>query len=179
MSAGTMMTGRSILRRSIMPTMLASFTAGTCLLMAAPQAALASAAVMPTPVASGPIVASHHTTKCVDDLGDSSKNDTPIVVSGCNGSAEQGWAVESDGTLQVNGKCMDIFRDEKFNKAPVELWTCTGGANQQWQAVNGTLVNPVSGKCLDVPRFNFTNGTKLEIYTCNHGQNQQWVLPTP
>ena len=99
------------------------------------------------------------------------------MISDCNGSAEQDWAIEPDGTIQINGKCMDIYRDRKTNKAPVELWTCTGGANQQWHAVNGTLVNPVSGKCLDDPRFNVTDGTRLEIYTCNGGRNQQWKLP--
>ena len=100
-----------------------------------------------------------------------------MVISDCNGSQEQNWTVEADGTLQVNGKCMDIFRDQKVNKAKVELWTCTGGANQQWAAVSGTLVNTISGKCLDIPRFNTTNGTQLEIYTCNGGLNQRWVLP--
>ena len=62
-----------------------------------------------------------------------SSNDTPIVISDCNGSAEQVWIVEPGGTLQANGKCMDIYRDEKTSKAPVELWTCNGGLNQQWQ----------------------------------------------
>jgi hypothetical protein len=95
----------------------------------------------------------------------------------CNGSAEQTWAIEPDGTIQVQGKCVDIYRDEKTSKAPVELWTCTGGSNQQWEALNGTLVNPASQKCLDDPRFNTTNGTQLEIYTCNGGLNQQWELP--
>jgi len=125
----------------------------------------------------GPIVAGVLTTKCVSDSGDSSANDTPVVMGDCNSSAGQNWTVETDGTIQTNGKCMDIYRDSKANKAPVELWDCTGGGNQQWQASNGTLVNPVSGKCLDDPRFNATDGIQLEIYTCNGGSNQQWQLP--
>ncbi len=177
MSPWTMTTGPSMLRSRVIPAVLASLATGTCLLAAAAPQALAAAPVMAAPVATGPIVSGYHKTKCVDDLGDSTINDTPIVISDCNGSAEQAWAVQSDGTLQINGKCMDIYRDEKTNKAPVELWTCTGGANQQWQAVNGTLVNPISGKCLDDPRFNTANGTKLFIYTCNGGLNQQWKLP--
>ena len=177
MSAWTTMTGRAILQRRAIPAVLASVAAGTCLLAAAPQAAFAAAAITAAPVASGPIVSGYHKTKCVDDSGDSTSNDTPIVISDCNGSAEQTWTVPGDGSLQVNGKCLDIYRDEKFNKAPVELWTCTGGANQQWQAVNGTLVNPASGKCLDDPRYNTADGTRLVIYTCNGGLNQQWELP--
>ena len=137
----------------------------------------ASAAATVTPGAPGPIVSGDSPAKCVDDAGDSSANDTPVVIGDCNGSAGQDWSIETGGTIQINGKCMDIYRDEKSNKAPVELWTCNGGANQQWQPSNGTLVNPVSGKCLDDPRFNTTDGTQLEIYTSNGGANQQWKLP--
>jgi alpha-tubulin suppressor-like RCC1 family protein len=126
---------------------------------------------------SGPIVSGTQPTKCIDDNGDSSLNDTKAVMWDCNGSAEQSWTVEGDGSIQINHKCIDVYRDEKTNMAPVELWTCTGGANQQWKAVNGTLVNPVSGKCLDDPMFNVADGTQLEIYTCDGGADQQWKLP--
>ena len=126
----------------------------------------------------GPIVSGYRATKCADGKGGSAKNDTPVVMWDCNGSAEQDWAIEPDGTIQAaNGKCLDIYREQKTNNAPVELWTCTGRANQQWKPVNGTLVNPASGKCLDDPRFNTANGTQLGIYTCNGGANQQWKLP--
>ena len=139
----------------------------------APATVTPQAATAPT----GPIVSGYRQAKCIDDRGDSARNDNPVVMWTCNGSPEQSWAIKPDGTIQINGKCMDIYRDRKTNKAPVELFTCTGGANQQWKAHNGALVNPVSGKCLDDPRFNVTNGTQLEIYTCNGGRNQQWKLP--
>lgn len=139
MPAWTMITGQAIFRRWAIPALLAPVAAGTCLL-AAPQAALAAAATA-IPVASGPIVSGYHNTKCVDDLGDATSNDTPIVISDCNGSAEQTWTLQSHGTLQANGKCMDIYRDEKVNKAGGALdlhrrrrviYTCNGGRNQQW-----------------------------------------------
>ena len=184
MSAGTKITGHAIVLR-IAGGALISLIAGVGSLVAASQPALASqgasmvtAVGLPAvPSAAGPIVSGYHTTACIDDLGDSSVNDTPVVMWGCNGSAEQYWTVETDGTIQVNGKCIDIYRDQKANRTKVELWTCTGGANQQWQAVSGTLVNPISGKCLDDPRFNTADGTQLELYTCNGGRNQQWELP--
>ena len=137
------------------------------------------ATVTPEPAGgtTGPIVSGYRKTKCIDDLKDSSANDTPVVIGDCNGSPEQNWTITTGGTIQTHGKCMDIYRDRKTNKAPVELWTCTGGANQQWQPRNGALVNPVSGKCLDDPRFSTTDGTQLEIYTCNGGANQRWRLP--
>jgi hypothetical protein len=171
------MTGRAVLRKWSMPAVLFMLIAGASALVPA-QAALATVHLTATPVATGAIVSGDKSTKCVDDLGNATANDTPIVISDCNGSAEQTWTIESDGTLQINGKCMDIYRDEKKNKAPVEMWTCTGGANQQWAQDGGTLVNPISGKCLDDPRWNTTNGTQLRLYTCNGGLNQQWVLPS-
>jgi Ricin-type beta-trefoil lectin domain len=160
-----------------MPAVLIMLTAGVGTLVPA-QAALASVRAMATPTATGAIVSGDKSTKCVDDLGNATKNDTPIVIWDCNGSPEQAWTVESDGTLQVDGKCLDIYRDEKTSKAQVELWTCTGGANQQWEPASGTLVNPISGKCLDDPRWNTTNGTHLELYKCGGGLNQQWQLPS-
>jgi DNA-binding beta-propeller fold protein YncE len=90
-------------------------------------------AISPAGPVSGPIVSGYRADKCVADSGDSTANDTPVIIASCDGSPGQDWTVTSSGTLQVNGKCLDIYRDEKTNKAPVELWTCTGGANQQWK----------------------------------------------
>lgn len=177
MSTGTMTAGRALLRRLALPAVLVSMTVGAGSLMLAPQAGLASTRAVVTLPATGPIVSGYHRNKCIDDLGDSMKRNTPVVMWDCNGTPEQNWTIETDGTIQVNGQCLDVYRYRTANKTPVEIWTCHGGSNQQWKAVNGTLVNPRSGKCLDDPRFNSTNGTKLEIYKCNSGRNQQWVLP--
>ena len=115
------------------------------------------------------IVSGDHKPKCAEDPGNATANDTPVVISDCNGSAGQVWIVEPGGTLQVNGKCMDIYRDEKTSKAPVELWTCTGDANQQWKATNGTLVNPASGKCLDDPGFSIAEHPSRHRLVCLGG----------
>jgi hypothetical protein len=149
--------------------------AAPILLAILPQAAYAQASdTTPT----GPIVSGIRATKCADDLGDSAKNDTPVVISDCNGSPEQDWTVSADGTLQLNGKCMDIFRNDRANGTKVELFTCNGGKNQQWNADSGQLVNPASGKCLDDPKWSTANGTQLIIYTCTGKRNQQWQLPS-
>jgi Ricin-type beta-trefoil lectin domain len=131
----------------------------------------------------GPIVSGYRGNTCLDDAGDSNANDTPVVMWRCNGSAQQSWTIESDGTIQINGRCLDVYRYERANNTPVELWTCHGSANQQWQVVTGghlmnpELVNPYTGKCLDDPRFNTDDGVRVKIYTCNGGVNQQWKLP--
>jgi O-glycosyl hydrolase len=135
-----------------------------------------------TPVGSatptGPIIAGDDTTECVDVNGGSSANGTKVQMWDCNGSASsQGWTMESNGTVGINGSCLDITGGSTANGALLEEWTCNGGGNQQWLAVNGELVNPASGKCLDDPGFNTTQGTQLDLWTCNGGSNQQWSVP--
>jgi alpha-tubulin suppressor-like RCC1 family protein len=125
----------------------------------------------------GAIVAGDDKAKCVDDMGDSAVNLTVIAMGDCNGSPEQDWAIEANGTIQINGKCMDIKRDSKLNGGLVELYACNGGANQQWLPRAGTLVNPVSGKCLNDPAGIVTDGTQLNIWTCSTISSQQWQLP--
>ena len=137
----------------------------------------ASAAVRVTPGAPGPIISGSDAAKCVDDSGDATANGTKIVISDCNGSAEQNWAVQSDGTIRIHAACLGVHGGGQANKTVVELWSCTQGASQRWQPRSGTLVNPVSGKCLTDPRSDVTNGTQLEIYTCNGGRDQNWDLP--
>jgi DNA-binding beta-propeller fold protein YncE len=128
-------------------------------------------------VRTGPIVSGDRTGKCAEGRDDSAANDTPVVISDCDGSPGQNWTVQPDGTIQLNGKCLDVYRQEKTSKARVELWTCTGHANQQWQPSDGTLINPASGKCLDDPGYRTASGTQLDIYACNGGLNQQWKVP--
>jgi hypothetical protein len=171
MPTWTVTARRAISLRRARPVALLSLAAGLAMLGAAP-----SAMADTTPISTGPIVSVYH-AKCVDDLGDSADNGTPVVISDCNGSAEQDWAVEADGTIQLNGKCLDVFRQWKANKTVVELWTCNGGANQQWTAAGDTLVSVQSGKCMDDPQYNTTDGTQLIIYTCSGGRNQEFALP--
>ncbi len=153
-------------------TVVAHTTAGN-------SGASAPVTVTPEPpgTLAGPILSGYRKTACVDDSGNSSANGTKIVMWGCDGSAQQTWAIWTDRTIRINGKCLDIYRYKSANRTPVELWACTGGTNQLWQARNGSLVNPASGKCLDDPRFNTSAGTQVQIYACNGGRNQKWQLP--
>jgi Glycosyl hydrolase family 59/Ricin-type beta-trefoil lectin domain len=126
----------------------------------------------------GPIIAGVDTAECVDANAGSSAPGTKVQLWDCNGSANsQGWTMESNGTVGINGQCLDITSGTYANGTLIEEWTCDGGANQQWIAVNGELVNPASGLCLDDPGFNTTEGTQLDLWTCNGGANQQWSVP--
>jgi hypothetical protein len=164
-------TGRTVLLAALLSPL------GMGLLATQAQAAVTPAPAIVTPAGPGPIISGQNTSKCVEDLGDSVRNNTPIVVSDCNGSPEQQWTIETDGTIQLNGKCLDVYRESKTNKAMIVLYTCHGSSNQQWQVDGDTLVNPVSRKCLDDPAYHVINGTQLQLFTCNGGRNQQWGLP--
>jgi hypothetical protein len=126
----------------------------------------------------GPIVAGVDTAECVDVNGGSATAGTKVQMWDCDSSpSSQGWTMESNGTVGINGQCLDITGAGTANGALIEEWTCNGGGNQQWIAVNGELVNPASGKCLDDPGFNTAEGTQLDLWTCNGGSNQQWSVP--
>jgi Glycosyl hydrolase family 59/Ricin-type beta-trefoil lectin domain/Galactocerebrosidase, C-terminal lectin domain len=126
----------------------------------------------------GEVIAGDDTAECMDDNAGSSAPGTKVQMWDCNDSAtSQRWAMESNGTIGINGQCLDVTGASDANGTLIEEWTCNGGANQQWIAVNGELVNPASGSCLDDPAFNTTEGTQLDLWTCNGGANQQWSVP--
>jgi hypothetical protein len=182
MTVGIMTAGRAVLRKSIMPAALLSFTG--LMLLGAPAASIAATGSSMTLPVSGQIKSGYHSTICVENLDGSTALDNPIVLAPCNaGQSDQDWTLNSDGTIQVDGGCLDVYRYGTANKTKVEYWTCHGTVNQQWEIVtrptlaNPELMNPYSGKCLDDPRYDTATGTQLEIYTCNGGLNQQWVLP--
>jgi alpha-tubulin suppressor-like RCC1 family protein len=134
--------------------------------------------VTPGPLTgTGPVTSGANPAKCIDDSHDSAANDTPVVIEDCNGTAEQNWAVDANGTLQINGKCLDLYHAKGLDGTPVELWTCTGHGNQNWPSASGALKNPYSGKCLDDPSGGTADGTQLDIATCDGAAHQQWKLP--
>jgi Ricin-type beta-trefoil lectin domain len=123
---------------------------------------------------------------CADDYGNASTSGNKIQIWACLGDAAQNWTIESDGTVQINGKCLDVTGGVNANGTKIQLWACLNGdANQQWQPEpNGELVNPETGRCLDnydVASTNYgtDNGTQLDIWSCNGNPNQQWALPYP
>jgi hypothetical protein len=125
----------------------------------------------------GPIVSEDHTSDCVDDNAGSSTDGTIVQIWACNGGSNQNWTVETNGTIEINGKCLDIANNSTADGALIDLWDCNGGGNQQWEAEGSTIVNPQSGKCLDDPAGSSTEGTQLDLWTCNGGANQNWELP--
>ncbi len=66
-------------------------------------------------------------------------NGTKVQLYGCNGGANQKWAVNPNGTITgtQSGLCLDVTGGDQpagnVNGTPLELWSCNGGANQQWR----------------------------------------------
>jgi arabinan endo-1,5-alpha-L-arabinosidase len=143
---------------------------------AAPVSSKSGHAVPLAGTTSGPIVAGVDSAECVDDYQNATVNGTVVDLWDCTGGANQDWTVESDGTIQVNGKCLDVTGAATANGTLIDLWACTGNANQQWTVESGTLVNPSSGKCLDDPASSTTEGTQLDLWACNGGSNQKWTI---
>src|ERR1700728_3701743 len=72
----------------------------------------------------GPIVAGVDTAECVDVNGGSSTPGTKVQMWDCYGSASsQGWTMESNGTVGINGQCLDVTGASTANVALIEEWT--------------------------------------------------------
>lgn len=116
--------------------------------------------------------------KCLDDSGNGSADQNPVVLWTCNGSAEQNWTTGSDGTVQINGKCLGVQGGGTANGTKAVLLTCDGSAAQQWRPkTGGQLVNAHAARCLDDPGFSTTNGKQLDIWDCAGSSNEQWTPP--
>jgi hypothetical protein len=126
---------------------------------------------------------------CMDDTGDASTSGTKIQIWSCGGDAAQQWTVESNGTMQNNGKCLALVTPTSGPiplGTKIQLWACLAGdTNQQWhvqpQHANSPnpgveLVNGTTGYCLENDGGT-TDGTQLELETCNGDSDQDWTLP--
>ena len=116
--------------------------------------------------------------KCLNDVGNSSKNGTALDIWTCNGSTSQHWTVVKDQTLRIHGKCLDVYQSRTTDGTRVQLYSCNGSAAEQWRvSTGGELVNPLSGKCLTDPSGKTANGTWVRIYSCAGKNYQKWTLP--
>lgn len=135
-----------------------------------------------TPSASSGSIVNTSLNKCLDDRQRVLTNGTPVNSYDCNGSPQQTWTLNSDGSITTGGQCLDVTGGPTAtaNGTKLQLWSCLGTANQTWAAENDAngnvhLVNPNSGRCLDVPGATLTNATQMQIYDCNNDTAQTWA----
>ncbi|MFM9607076.1 RICIN domain-containing protein, partial [Streptomyces turgidiscabies] len=64
----------------------------------------------------------------------------PVQIWTCNGSDNQQWRVNPDGTIVGvrSGLCLEVSGWGKANGTGVQIWSCHGGTNQKWTGLSGT-----------------------------------------
>jgi hypothetical protein len=117
--------------------------------------------------------------KCLDNANNVKANYNKIQLYSCNGSAEQQWNVEANGTIvNANGYCLNVVESGTASKTLVDLHECDGVVGQQWKTNNATntIINPHSELCLDDQYANITNGNQIWVYSCNGTNAQVWHI---
>ncbi len=116
--------------------------------------------------------------KCLDNSGGGTANGNPIVLSACNGSAEQLWTLPGDQTIRNHGHCLAVRHAGVTSMTPVVLSACDGRAAKLWRATSKqTLVNPHSGLCLADSHGSTANGNPVWVDACDGGRAQRWQVP--
>lgn len=118
--------------------------------------------------------------KCLDVVGQSTQNWTPLQVWSCWGGANQQWTHTADGELTVYSggslKCLDASGSGTSAGTEVIIWTCHGRANQRWELnPDGTVTGVQSGLCLNLVNGATANGTRVNLWDCNGGASQRWT----
>lgn len=130
------------------------------------------------PKAQGEITGPGEAAQCLDVDGDSSVNNSPVQLYGCNDATGQQWSIESDGTIRAFEKCLSVEGDRTTNNTNVQLYDCNSTGGQKWSiGGDGTIVNPASRLCLDARGGATDDRTRLQIHTCNNTASQRWNLP--
>ncbi len=96
-----------------------------------------------------------------------------VTLRMCNGSAQQAWTIEPDGSVRIAGRCLGLYGGSTAPGTRVWLNVCRHGPTQVWQLSGGPigieLVSPVSGLCLADPHQATKAGTALVIGPCVAG----------
>ncbi|MEY9936439.1 discoidin domain-containing protein [Streptacidiphilus sp. MAP5-3] len=115
--------------------------------------------------------------RCLDATA--TGNSTAVQLQSCNGSAEQAWTWNGDGTVSVLGKCLRTSGGSAATGTPVELASCDAGTPGQHFAhlPDGTIYSSPSGKCLAV-QGTVANGAGVGLASCDPAQaDQEWTAP--
>jgi serine/threonine protein kinase len=82
----------------------------------------------------------------------SGSNGDLVVAAGCDGSQNQHWTFNADGTISSAGKCLDLGSDggDEINYR-VQIWDCNASSAQEFQQESdGSLRNPAYQACIGV-----------------------------
>ncbi|WP_454634199.1 RICIN domain-containing protein [Bradyrhizobium cenepequi] len=168
-------------KRSVAALALAASVLSSLVLSLHSTVALSAASPPPGSIAP----ASRGTNGCLTaDPATINSNGTYLIVSVCNGAANQVWDRPGDGTIRnrQNGRC--LYTDPATSgqtTTPARLWDCDGQLNQKWTLPGpgqlGLIRNQFDSRCLaSSPNANINTA---QIWTiCHNGPpyNETWGL---
>jgi hypothetical protein len=93
--------------------------------------------------------------KCLDVKGESSENETPIILFDQHGKSNQRWMFTPDGqivSMLDQNKCLDVSGGHATHGTPVILFDRHGGNNQKWKlTLDGAIISALHpNMCLTV-----------------------------
>jgi Ricin-type beta-trefoil lectin domain len=115
---------------------------------------------------------------CLGVTGDSTTPKSTADIATCDGDSEQGWTVNSDGTI-VNGSglCLSVSGGATAPTSNADVYTCNGSASEYWTVnSDGTITGNNSGLCLSVHGGATASGSGADIYTCNSSVSEYWTI---
>src|SRR5260370_29056964 len=114
--------------------------------------------------------------RCIEVVGGSSTNGTPVQVATCVDGSPQRWMVTNSGLIQgLAGKCLQVGSDG----VSAQICDCLSSAAQKWTVSSNGQIRGFEGSCLTVP-----SSGPLQVSTCGADQsqprymvpaNQQWI----
>ena len=72
---------------------------------------------------------------CLDTLGGSTANETPVVLYECNASSSQQWRIDTSSGVIVNvqsGLCLDDKYSGATDGNPIWIHNCNGTSAEKW-----------------------------------------------
>jgi len=130
-----------------------------------------------------------HSGKCLDVMGASLDDFTPVIQWDCNGGENQHWTLQPAGdgyyTLIAShsGKALSVLAESwAINVGdPVVQYPSVGVTNQQWRLLDAgdgyySLMARQSNLVLEVEAASTDSGVRTVQDVMNGSSNQQWLL---
>ncbi|MFI9380089.1 ricin-type beta-trefoil lectin domain protein [Kutzneria sp. NPDC052558] len=112
--------------------------------------------------------------RCVDVTG-GDPNTVHVTAFECQGSINQEWTLDPDGSVRSLGKCLDANGRIPNQPTVVQLAVCSGATTQKWSLrPDDTLVGLAESQCLTT--MTEDSESSLMLTPCAGKPAQQWKL---
>jgi hypothetical protein len=111
---------------------------------------------------------------CLDVLGGSSTDGTPVQASPCTDAPQQRWTIGTSSQIQgIADKCLTIAADG----TSVQISTCVGSPQQKWTAMSSGQIHGIDDTCLSLG----DDRVAVQASTCtgvSDPSGRFWVAPS-